>query len=255
MGTPVCLVVGAGSGIGRGVAKKFSKEGFTVCLVRRSDKEKLEILLNEINDAGGQAHGYILDATKEGTLEATVHEIEGSIGPINVAIYNLGANMGSKLLNQTESKTLSLALNLGVKGAFLFAKSIVPFMQKRQQGTLIFTGATASVRGNQGQLAHAAAMHGRRAIASSLSHELSTSNIHVCHTIVDGPVDAPDTLGKVLPAYFNALKKEFDPIDGLVKPEAMADMYWFLHQQPRNCWTFELDCRPWRESAWFHSSL
>lgn len=252
------LVIGAGSGIGSAVARRFATGGYTVCVVRRSDKEKLEALAARINDEatngqGGQAHAFMCDCTKEEEVVSLVSKIEKDIGPIEVVVYNLGANMGSRDLQSTSWKVFERAWRLGSAGAFFVARSATPAMVERGKGSFIFTGATASLRGNSDQHAHTMAMQGRRALAQSMSAELWSKGIHVCHCIVDGLVDAPDTIGRMMPEVFKQMKAELEPRDGIVKPDDVAEHYWHMHSQPRNCWTFETDLRPWQDRAWFNS--
>ena len=157
-------------------------------------------------------------------------------------------------LHKTSPKIFERAYKLGSLGGFLLARAVAPRQAARGHGNLIFTGATAGVRGNRGQAAHAMAMHGRRALAQSLAHELGPQGIHVAHVVVDGLVDAPDTVGKFFPALFEAAKAKLDPVDGIITPAAVADAYFYLAGQPRSSWTFEMDLRPWRDAAWYNTS-
>ena len=163
--------------------------------------------------------------------------------------------MGPRLLHDTPTKVFDNALKIGAKGAFLMAQAVSPAMKQRKQGTLIFTGATASMRGQANQHAHSAGMFARRALAQSLAHELSQHNVHVAHVVVDGMVDAPDTLGRMFPAAFERAKQQLAPLDGIIRPASVADAYWFLHAQQRDAWSFELDLRPWRDNAYWNSPI
>eukprot|EP00750_Incisomonas_marina_P025197 INCI5346.4.p1 GENE.INCI5346.4~~INCI5346.4.p1 ORF type:complete len:230 (-),score=34.93 INCI5346.4:60-749(-) len=211
----VVLVVGAGRGIGATVAAKFAKEGFTACLVRRSDRARLDESVESIQAQGGEAHGFLLDATKATAVETLVDEIESDIGPISCCVYNLGANMGIRDLADTSSKIFSRALDLGVFGGFLVSSAVLPRMQERGHGSFFFTGATAGMRGNAGHAAHAAGMFARRGFAQSLPHEFWPKGVHVAHVVVDGLVDAPDTVGKVFPEMFEAAKAEVRAVRAL----------------------------------------
>ena len=250
----VCLVVGAGSGIGAAVARKFAAEGYVTAIVRRSDTEKLHKLRDSIRQSAGECHAFQIDATKEGSLQGLVQEIESSIGPIACAVYNLGAQLGSRDIERTTPKLFERAMRLGAFGAYELARSLAGPMTKRGSGTIIFTGATAGLRGNAGQHAHAAGMFARRALAQSLGHELGAHGIHIAHVVVDGMVDSPDTLGKMMPELFQNLKKEKMPLQGIIMPKDVADAMFYLHGQPRSSWTSEMDLRPWQDTAWYNTS-
>jgi NAD(P)-dependent dehydrogenase (short-subunit alcohol dehydrogenase family) len=250
----VALVIGAGRGVGANVGARFAKEGFTACLVRRSDPDGLNESVSSIRAAGHHAHGFLCDATKEAEINQLVQDVGADIGDISVCIYNLGANMGRRSLAETSPKIFERAWSLGALGGYLAARAVAPGMVARGSGTMIFTGATASLRGNAGQLAHAHGMAARRSVAQSLAHELWPQGVHVAHCTIDGLIDAPDTVGKFFPEMFEKKKAENEPISNIVKPEDVAEHYWHLHSQPRGCWTFETDVRPWKDTAWFNTS-
>ncbi len=252
---PVCLVIGAGAGIGGNVAKKFALEGYHAVLCRRSDAAGLERMVGEIEAAGGNASGFILDAVAEGTIEECVAAVEEEIGPVAVAVYNLGAQIGNRALADTSYKQFEMGWRLGTFGLFRLAQVVAPRMVKRGGGTLLVTSATAAVRGNAGQHSHAAAMAGRRMLCQTLNAELSADNIHVAHIIIDGAVDAPDTLGKMLGEEgFQKLREARGMAhDGLLLPERVAESYYHLAQQHRSAWTFELDMRAFSDTPWWNS--
>ena len=195
---PVCLVLGAGAGIGGTVAKKFAREGYHSCLCRRSDQEGLDRLVLGIQDEGSSATGYLINAIEENVLEDLILNIEKDIGPIEVLIYNLGAQTGMKLLHETSLKEFEWGWRMADLGLFRVAKVLMPLMEERSSGTFLVTSATAAMRGNKNQHSHAAAMGGRRMLCQTLNAEFSPKGIHVVHIVVDGMVDAPDTLGKML---------------------------------------------------------
>ena len=182
-----------------------------------------------------------------------IETIERDVGPIEVAIYNIGAQVGSRSLEKTSYRIFNLALSMGAIGAFALAKEVSPHMIKRGKGTIIYTSATAAYRGNAGQHAHTAAMGARKNLTQSISAELAPHGIHICHVNMDGPVDAPETIGKLMPEVFEKMLETKKPNDELLLPESIADTYWHLHTQPRNAWTLDLDLRPWKEQAWFNS--
>lgn len=250
---PVCLVIGAGAGIGGTVGKRFAREGYHAVLCRRSNVEGLERLVSEISELGGNASGFIMNAIDEDAIESRVASVEADIGPIEVAIYNLGAQIGNRSLAETEDRAFEMGWRLGTFGLFRLARAVTPLMEARGHGTIIATSATAAVRGNAGQHSHAAAMGGRRLLCQSLNAEFSPKGIHVAHVVVDGAVEAPDTLGKMLgPERFQQLKETRGAADGLMLPEKIADTYWYLASQHRSVWTHEMDLRSWSDLPWWN---
>ena len=249
----VCLVIGAGAGIGGTVGKRFAREGYHAVLCRRSDEAGLARLVEAIESEGGEASGFLMNAVKENTIEERVAQVEADIGPIEVAIYNLGAQIGNRALEATSDKAFEMGWRLGAFGLFRLAKSVCPPMVERGGGTLIVTSATAAVRGNAGQHSHAAAMGGRRLLCQTLNAELSAKNIHVAHVVVDGSVDAPDTLGKMLgPERYQQLRETKGAEDGLMLPERIADTYIHIAGQHRSVWTHELDLRSFSDLPWWN---
>tara|TARA_B100000427_G_scaffold316027_1_gene310698 strand:- start:962 stop:1753 length:792 start_codon:yes stop_codon:yes gene_type:complete len=254
---PVCLVLGAGAGIGGTVAAKFAKEGYHSYLCRRSDQEGLDRLINNIHEAGGEASGSLMNAIEENTIEETITMIEKDIGPIEVLVYNLGAQTGMKLLEQTSYKEFEWGWRMASLGLFRAAKVLCPLMVNRGKGSLLVTSATAAMRGNMNQHSHAAAMGARRMLCQSLNAEFSSQGIHVAHIVVDGAVDAPDTLGKMMGPEMYKKFRETKGMehDGLILPEKVADTYFHLAQQHRSTWTHEIDIRAFSDAAWWNSSI
>lgn len=250
---PVCLVMGAGAGVGGTVGKRFASHGYHAVLCRRSDQQGLEHTLDAIKSAGGEASGFLVNAVEEQAIESLVEDVEKNIGPISVVIYNLGAQIGDRRLEDTSYRAFEIGWRLATFGLFRVAKSICPAMLERGSGTIIVTSATAAVRGNAGQHSHAAAMGGRRMLCQSLNAQYSGQGIHVAHVIIDGAVDAPDTLGKMLGAkQFAELRESRGARDGLLLPEKIADTYFHLASQHRSAWTHELDLRAWSDTAWWN---
>ena len=250
---PVCLVIGAGAGIGGTVGRRFAREGYHAVLCRRTDGDGLAKLVEEIERTGGSASGFLMNAVAEDAIEERVAQVEADIGPIEVAVYNLGAQIGNRDLSETSHRAFEMGWRLGTFGLFRLAKCACPAMVERGHGTLIVTSATAAVRGNAGQHSHAAAMGGRRLLCQTLNAELSPRNIHVAHVVVDGSVDAPDTLGKMLGAErFQALRETKGAADGLMLPERIADTYWHIAEQHRSVWTHELDLRSFSDLPWWN---
>ena len=254
MTRPVCLILGAGAGIGGHVAKRFALEGYHACLARRSDQAGLDKLVAEIKAAGGSASGHLLNAVEEGSIEQLVTSIEDHVGPIGVAVFNLGAQIGDRGLASTTLKQFEMGWRLATFGLFRLAQVLFPYMERRGKGVLLVTSATAAMRGNAGQHSHAAAMGGRRMLCQSLNAQFASKGLHVAHIVIDGAVDAPDTLGKMLgPERFQALReKKGLEHDGLLVPAEVARTYYHLAHQHRSAWTFELDLRAHSDLAWWN---
>ena len=252
---PVCLVLGAGAGIGGTVATKFAKEGYHSCLCRRSNQEGLDHLVKNIEEQGGSASGHLINAIEENVLEELIASVEKDIGSIEVLVYNLGAQTGMKLLNETTLKEFEWGWRMADLGLFRVAKVLMPIMEERGSGTLLVTSATAAMRGNKNQHSHAAAMGGRRMLCQTLNAEFSPKGIHVAHIVVDGMVDAPDTLGKMLGDELFQQLRETKGMehDGLVLPESVAETYYYLSQQHRSAWSHEVDIRAFSDTAWWNS--
>jgi NAD(P)-dependent dehydrogenase (short-subunit alcohol dehydrogenase family) len=273
---PVVLIVGAGRGIGAAVAKRFALGEYHVVLVRRSDSAQLKASVCEIEAMGGRATGFLMDATtassssisssssstsnenhNQDPLESLIDKIETTVGPIRVAVYNLGAQIGSRSLQETSMKQFELGWKLGTFGLFRLAKYLLPRMAAaRSGGSLLVTSSTAAMRGDMGQASHAAAMGGRQRLCQALHAEYARHNVHVAHIVIDSPVDSPDTLGKLLgDEHFDKLRQDFQTKrGGLVDPKAVAGLYWYLHHQPPSTWTFELDLRSRGDMPWWSSS-
>lgn len=269
---PAAVILGAGAGIGQGVARRFAAEGFHVVLVRRGSgpdrllKEsddaigKLEAFARSLRDAGGEATAMFADCTLPEQVADVMRRVEATIGPIQFLNYNVGAQVGDRSLEQTSYRIFELALRLGASGAFAAAKEAARYMVPRGQGTIIFTSATAAMRGKAGQHAHAAAMAARRMLSQSLAAELGPKGIHVVHVNIDGLVNAPETVGGFInraagsDSAFDQVVRRLQGTQEIVEPAAVADTYFHLHSQPRGVWTQELDLKPWTTKAWFSNS-
>jgi len=221
---PVCLVIGAGAGIGGNVGKRFAAGGYHTVLCRRSDEQGLHQMVADIEAAGGSASGYLLNAIEEGSIEERVAAIEEETGPIEAVVYNLGAQIGDRPLEDTSYKAFEMGWQLATFGLFRTAKTVCPKMEERGKGVILVTSATSAMRGNAGQHSHAAAMGGRRMLCQSLNAQFAPKGIHVAHILIDGSVDAPDTLGKMLGAErFQQLRdNRGGEHDGLMLPQQMA---------------------------------
>lgn len=239
----VCLVVGAGDGVGGAIAKAFAKDGLEVCVTRRArNLEQLEALAQSIRDDGGKAQAYGVDARSEEEMISLVDQIEAEIGPLEVVVFNIGANVRFDL-TETTSRVFHKVWEMACFSGFLTAREAARVMLPRGRGTILLTGATASVRGRQGFSAFSAAKHGLRAVAQSAARELGPQGIHVAHVVVDGAIDGVFARTNI-PDREARLES-----DGILKPEEIARNYVWLHNQQRSAWTHELDLRPWAE-AW-----
>ena len=235
----VALIIGAGDATGGAIARRFAREGYVACVTRRS-LDKLQPLLEEIRSEGGEAHGFASDARREEQVTELVESIERDIGPIEVMVFNIGANVPCSILDETARKYFKI-WEMACFAGFLTSQAVAKRMVTRGRGTILFTGATAGLRGAAGFAAFAGAKHGIRALAQSIARELGPLNIHVAHVVVDGAIDTA-----LIRDSFPELYAKKDQ-DGILDPEHIADSYWFLHAQPRDAWTFELDLRPWIE--------
>ncbi len=239
----VALIIGAGDATGGAIARRFAREGYTACVTRRS-LDKLQPLLEQIRADGGTAHGFASDARKEEEVVALVEQIESSLGPIEVLVFNIGANAPSGILDETARKYFKV-WEMACFGGFLNGREVAKRMVARagegHKGTIIFTGATASLRGGANFAAFAGAKHALRALAQSMARELGPRGIHVAHVVVDGAIDTAFIRDNFPERY--AMKDQ----DGIVNPDHIADTYWMLHRQPRDAWTHELDLRPYME--------
>jgi len=235
----VALIIGAGDAIGSAIARKFARRGLTVCAARRNG-DRLAPLVQELTGAGHRAHAFSCDARREEAISELVAGIEADIGEIAVVVFNVGANVPMGIL-ETDSRKFFKIWEMACFAGFLCGREAARYMTKRERGTIIFTGATASHRGAAGFAAFASAKHGLRALAQSMARELGPRNIHVAHVVIDAAVDT-QWISDNLPDSA-ALKLR----DGIVAPDDLADNYVMLFDQPRNAWTFELDIRPWIE--------
>ena len=251
---PVCLVIGAGAGIGGNVGARFARGGYHAVLCRRSDEAGLRKLVEGIEGEGGSASGFLLNAVEPDAIEDRIRAVEADIGPIEVVVFNLGAQIGDRALADTTYKQFELGWRMATFALFRTASVVCPLMVERGKGTILVTSATAAVRGNAGQHSHAAAMGGRRMLCQTLNAEFAPKGIHVAHILIDGAVDAPDTLGKMLgPEQFQKLREARGlDNDGLLVPSEMAETYFHVAQQHRSAWTHEVDLRAFSDRPWWN---
>lgn len=239
-----CAIIGAGDFIGSAIARKFAAEGYTVFAGRRS-ADKLEKLKTEIEEAGGQCFARGLDARKEEDITAFLQEAD-AYAPLEVVISNPGANVHFPILDTTE-RVFFKVWEMACKAGFLTGREAARLMLARGKGSIFFTGATASVRGGSGYAAFASAKGGLRLLAQSMARELGPQNIHVAHLIIDAGVDTDFVRDRIRSSRGEEAAANLAP-DTLMEPSSIADAYWYLHQQKRDAWTFEMDLRPYKET-------
>ena len=236
-------VIGAGDYIGAAIAKKFAAEGFVVFAGRRHG-EKLAPLIAEIETAGGRIVGRSLDARKEDDLAAFLHDAD-AVAPLEVCIFNIGANVNFPLLETTE-RVFRKVWELACYAGFLAGREAARLMLTRGRGNIFFTGATASLRGGIGYAAFASAKFGLRAVAESAARELGPKGIHVAHLIIDAGVDTAWVRERIKAREGEVALANIDP-GRLMRPTAVADAYWQIYQEPRDAWSFEREIRPFAE--------
>jgi NAD(P)-dependent dehydrogenase (short-subunit alcohol dehydrogenase family) len=241
-GRGVCLVVGAGDGLGASIAHAFAREGLRVCVTRRPRHiEAVDKLAEAIRAEGGEAYALGLDARVEGDVAALIERIEREIGAIEVLVFNIGANVRFPVV-ETTTRVYSKVWEMAALAGFLTSREAARRMIERGRGAILFTGATASVRGGAGFSAFAGAKHALRALAQSLARELGPQGIHVAHVVIDGAIDGT-FIRSIMPDAAEKLARE-----AILVPDEIARNYVWLYRQKRSAWTFEMDLRPWSET-------
>ena len=236
-----CVVIGAGDATGGAIARAFAREGLTACVVRRPRHlDQLETLAEDIRGEGGTAKAFGVDAREEDQMVALFDQIEADIGPVEVVVFNIGANVNFAI-EETTARTYRKVWEMAAFAGFLTGREAARRMIPRERGSIFFTGATAAVRGGKGYSAFAGAKFALRALSQSMARELGPKNIHVAHVVIDGAIDT-DFIAQFV-QDMDAARAE----DRLLSPDAIAANYVWLHKQPRTAWTQELDLRPWAE--------
>jgi len=238
----VALLVGAGDAIGAAVARRFARGGYKVCVARR-EAAKSQGLLDEAKAAGQDIRAFSVDARNEAEVQGLFARVEAEVGPLDVCLFNAGSNVNKPVLETTE-KLFFKAWELACYAGFLVGREAARHMVPRGRGSILFTGATASIRGSSGFAAFAAAKFGLRAVAQSMARELGPKNIHVVHLLIDAGVDSEAIHQRMRARGIDA--KDI-AADSLTKTESIAEAYWFTHHQARDGWTHELDLRPFVE--------
>ena len=243
MSTPrACLIIGAGDGVGAAVARAFARDGLAVCVTRRPRHlDRLEALAASIREDGGVAHAYGVDARNEAEVIALVDRIEAEVGPLEVVVFNIGANVRFPVV-ETTAQVYSKVWEMAALAGFFTGREAARVMGPRGRGTILFTGATASTRGAAGFSAFAGAKAALRQLAQSLAREMGPKGIHVAHVVIDGMIDG---------SFARSLVPDIQPLldgDDILKPDEIARNYVWLHNQQRSAWTFEMDLRPFKET-------
>ncbi|WP_370323208.1 SDR family oxidoreductase [Henriciella pelagia] len=240
MTDPAAIIIGAGDATGGAIARRFAREGLTSICTRRTE-EAVVPLVDDIRVSGRKAIGIGCDARDEDQMVALFDRVEQEVGPVEVMVFNIGANVRFPI-TETTARVYRKVWEMAAFAGFLAGREAARVMLPRGAGTIIFTGATASMRGAAGFSAFAGAKFALRALAQSMARELGPKGIHVAHAVIDGAIDTAFIRDNFPDRY--ALKDH----DGILNPEAIADAYWMLHTQERSAWTHELDLRPWMES-------
>ncbi len=236
-----CLIVGAGAGLGASLGRAFAGEGLTVCLTRRPrHRAALDDLVDDIEAAGGCARAFGVDARREDEMIALFDQIEAEVGPLEVVVFNVGANVFFPVA-ETTTRVYSKVWEMAALAGFLAGREAARVMTPRGRGTILFTGATASLRGAAGFSAFAGAKHGLRALAQSMARELGPKGVHVAHVVIDGAIEGAFTREN-LPDFDAKLAR-----GEILKPDDIAANYVWLWKQPKSAWTHEMDLRPWSE--------
>lgn len=235
------VIIGAGDATGGAIARAFAAEGLIACVNRRTrNADALEALAQSIRDDGLLACAFPGDARSEDDMTLLFDTVEAEVGPVEVAVFNIGANVNFPIA-ETTTRVFTKVWEMACLGGFLMGREAAKRMIPRGRGTIIFTGATASLRGASGFAAFSGAKGALRMVAQSMARELGPQGIHVAHSIIDGAIDT-DFIRQRHPDFDNAKAQDL-----VLSPGAIAAQYVMLHKQPRSAWTHELDLRPWGE--------
>ena len=236
----VCLVIGAGDATGGAISRRFAREGFCVVPVRRKI-EHLDDLASQIREEGGEVVPVGCDARDEQQMVDLFDRIERDIGVLEVVIFNIGANVRFPF-EEIEVRKFTKIWELACFAGFLTCREAARRMGPRKRGSILVTGASASLKGYAGGAAFASAKFALRGMTEGLARELWPEGIHVAHFVIDGAIDT-EFIREFWPKAYE--KKDQD---GILDPDHIAENYWNVHCQPRDSWTFEMDLRPWMET-------
>ncbi|WP_144776907.1 SDR family NAD(P)-dependent oxidoreductase [Marinobacter maritimus] len=236
---PIALVIGAGDHLGGAIARRFAREGFHLVVTRR--RGDLQALSTEISALGSSVTTIHSDARDEDQVSELIGRVESELGPIRVVVFNVGGNVQFDICDTT-TRIYRKVWEMCALAGFLVGREVAKKMLPRNEGTILFTGASASLRGGRGFAAFAGGKHALRALAQSMARELGPQGIHVGHVVIDGLIRNEAT-AEILPDLYASKGEE-----GIIEPDDLAEIYWQLHKQPRSAWTFEQDARPFSES-------
>ncbi|MAI46224.1 MAG: SDR family NAD(P)-dependent oxidoreductase [Hyphomicrobiaceae bacterium TMED74] len=226
------LIVGTGSGISASFARLLAREGYKLALTARNT-DKLSALASETGAAT-----ISCDATKIEEVNAVFDELDCSFGEIGVVLYNPSQRVPGTIVDLPPAD-VAQAINISAFGGFLVAQEAAKRMIKQGHGNILFTGASASVKGYARSTAFAMGKFALRGLAQSLARELAPQNIHVAHFVIDGGVRNPEK---------GRQESASDPVDKYLDPDAIAETYLSIVNQPRSAWTWEVELRPWVEN-------
>ena len=240
MANGAAIIVGAGDALGGALSRCFAGAGLVAVPVRRK-ADRLEALVTQIEAAGGAAVGMGCDARDEDQVVALFDRVESGIGPVEAVVFNAGAQHNAPITDMT-ARIYRQVWESACFGGFLVGREAARRMVSRGRGTIIFTGATASLRGGAGFAAFAGAKFGLRALSQSMARELGPKGVHVAHVVIDGMIDSEAVRGR----FPDRVAAKGD--DGMMSPDAIAENFRRLHDQPRSAWSWEIDLRPWSET-------
>lgn len=231
-----CVIVGAGDALGGALARRFATAGYLACPVRRQG-EKLKPLADAIDQLGGRCLPLAGDARKEDEVRLFFDRAEQEAGAIDILIFNVGPNVWWPI-KETEAQKYFKTWEIACYSGFLAVREAARRMTPKNKGTILITGATASLRGIKNYAAFSGAKQALRALAQSAAKELGPNGVHVAHIVIDGMIDT-EPVKRLFPE-----KYELKDQGGIMNPDNIADAYYFLHSQPKDAWTFEMDLRP-----------
>ncbi len=231
------LVVGVGEGLGASLCRRFAAAGHPIAMAAR-DTTKLTPLVDEIQSAGGTAMTFNADATTEKDVVRLFASAEADLGQVEIAIFNVGALRYEASILDMPTKEFQNAWRTSCLGGMIVGREAARLMVPRGHGTIQFTGGIPSRRAEANQAAFAVGKFGLRAVAQSMARELAPKGIHVSHFVIGGMINN-QRMRKLEP-------EKASEEDGMVSPEALADLYYQIHRQPKSGWTFEVDLRPWK---------
>jgi len=234
MASKIAAIAGSGPGLGRCVARRFAQGGYNLVLLSRKTETTAPLKIEIEKDYGVKVQTIAVDVTDAQSVSTAFQQIRKDFGHPEVLVYNVGGNLQRGSILDITPENFEGTWKSVCFGAFLCSKEVLANMIKEKKGTILFTGATASKRGSAMFSSFAVGKFGTKALAESMAREFGPQGVHISHIVVDAGIATPGV-------------KKMQPdrdINSLASPEALAEMYWYLHSQPPTAWTFELDVRP-----------